>query len=117
MRRGWGRASTCSGRRSRRANPYVTPKPDDRLACVRCPPLAAAVDAKSATLALAGQPKLPPYAPRSDAFPGFYLRIGDEIVPYRDLEWGPPPRFVRVPAQPAGHEGRTIRPAAQSRGY
>ena len=45
-------------------DPYVTPKPDDRLACVPCPPLAEAVDAKTTTLVLTGLPKLPPYAPR-----------------------------------------------------
>ena len=76
-------------------DPYVTPRPDARLACVPCPPLAEAVEEKSATLTLTGPPPLPPNGPRSDAFPGFYLRIGDEIIRYQDVEPGPPPRFVR----------------------
>ncbi len=76
-------------------DPYVTPKPDDRLACVACPPLAEAIDAKSTTLTLTGEPNLPPKTPRSDASPGYHLRIGDEIIRYQELESGPPARFVR----------------------
>lgn len=76
-------------------DPYVTPKPDDRLAAVACPPLAEAVDAKSTALTLAGVPPLPPKAPRSDAFPGYHLRIGDEIIRYQEIESGPQARFVR----------------------
>jgi hypothetical protein len=76
-------------------DPYVTPRPDDRLAAAPFPPLAEAVDAKSTTLALAGRPELLSPAPHNDAFPGSYLRIGDEIIRYQELEPGPPPRFVR----------------------
>lgn len=76
-------------------DPYITPRPDDRLAFVACPPLAEAVDARSPTLVLAGVPNLPPKAPRSDAFPGYYLRIGDEIIRYQEVESGAQTRFVR----------------------
>jgi hypothetical protein len=75
-------------------DPYVTPKPDDRLASVSCPPLAEAVDEKSPTLTLAGTPYLPPLAPQSQAFPGRYLRVGDEIIGYKDVKVGPPGRVV-----------------------
>lgn len=76
-------------------DPYVTPLPDERLASVVCPPLTEAVDAKAATLTLASQPNLPPKAPRSAAFPGFHLRVGDEIIRYGDVEAGPPFRFLK----------------------
>ncbi len=76
-------------------DPYITPRPDDRLAFVACPPLAEAVDEKTATLTLTGPPPLPPNAPRSRAFPGHYLRIGDEIIRYQDVEPGPSWRFLR----------------------
>ena len=94
-------------------DPYVTPRPDDRLATVPCPPLAEAVDEKAATLVVAGEPNLPPKAPRSQAFPDYYLRIGDEIIRYGDMEPGSPSRFVRchrgalgtkAAAHPAGAE-------------
>lgn len=75
-------------------DPYITPRPDDRLACVTCPPLAAAVDEKATVLALAGEPPLPPKTPRSDAFPGYHIRIGDEIIRYQNVELGPVPRLV-----------------------
>ena len=76
-------------------DPYVTPKPDTRLASVPCPPLAEAVDEKSPTLTLAGVPNLPPIAPSSVAFPGRCLRVGDELIGYEDVEPGPPVRIVR----------------------
>jgi len=75
-------------------DPYVTPKPDDRLAFEPCPPLTEDVDERSTTLVLAGEPNLPPKTPRSLAFPGYYIRIGDEIIRYRDIELGPTPKFV-----------------------
>jgi len=74
---------------------YVTPKPDDRLAAVACPPLVEAVDARATTLTLAGQPNLPPKTPRSASSPGNFLRLGDEIIRYGDVELGPPFRFVK----------------------
>ena len=75
-------------------DPYVTPVPDDRLLAVPCPPLAEAVDAKAKVLTLTGQPDLPPKRSRSRAFPGYYLRVGDEIVRYTDVDVGPPFRFT-----------------------
>jgi hypothetical protein len=64
------------------------------LASVPCPPLAEAVDEKSSTLTLTGPPKMPPLAPQSAAFPGHWLRVGDEILSYRTVEAGPPVRVV-----------------------
>jgi len=75
-------------------DPYITPRPDDRLASVPCPPLAEAVDEKATVLTLAGAPDLPPKGPRSNAFPGYHLRIGDELIRYQNLELEPVPRFV-----------------------
>lgn len=75
-------------------DPYITPRPDDRLACVSCPPLAEAVDEKASVLVLAGEPPLPPKAPRNDAFPGYHIRIGDEIIRYQSVELGPASRLV-----------------------
>jgi hypothetical protein len=92
-------------------DPYVTPKPDDRLAAIACPPLAEAVDDKARTLTLAGEADVPPKKPRSAAFPGYYLRVGDEIVRYQEVEPGPPFRFTgcqrgtlgtKAAAHPAG---------------
>ena len=73
---------------------YVTPKPDDRLAAIPCPPLAEPIDAKATVLTLSGPADLPPRKPRSEAFPGYHLRIGDEIVRYKDVEPGPLFRFT-----------------------
>jgi hypothetical protein len=73
---------------------YVTPVPDSRLASIACPPLAEAVDAKSKTLVLAADPDLPPKKPRSQAFPGNYLRVGDEIVRYQEADPECPRRFL-----------------------
>ncbi len=75
-------------------DPYITPKPDDRLASVPCPPLAEPVDEKATVLVLAGEPDLPPKTPRNKAFPGYHIRVGDEIIRYQNLELGPKPRFV-----------------------
>jgi len=95
-------------------DPYVTPKPDDRLAFVPCPPLAEEVDEKANTLTLTGQPmELPPKRGRNRAFPGYHLRVGDEIIQYGDIEAGPPYRFLhcqrgalgtKAAAHPAGAE-------------
>ena len=71
-------------------DPYVTPKPDDRLAFVPCPPLAEAVDEHSSTLTLTGTPHLPPIAPQADVFQGHWLRVGDEVLTYQTVEVGPP---------------------------
>lgn len=74
---------------------YVTPIPDNRLLSVPCPPLAQAVDAKSTTITLTAQPDaLPPRRTTSIAFPGNYLRVGDEIIAYNAAEVGPPFRYT-----------------------
>jgi len=75
-------------------DPYVTPKPDDRLAAVPCPPLAGAVDAQAGTLTFAARPELPERTPPTGPSPNQYLRVGDEIIRVGDLEAGPPWRFV-----------------------
>lgn len=71
-------------------DPYITPVPDDRLASVPVPPLTEGVDEKATTLSLADKPKLPPYAAESRAFPGHFVRIGDEIIRYGEVSAGPP---------------------------
>lgn len=66
-------------------DPYITPKPDPRLAGVVCPPLAAAIDETATTIILTGQPNLPPKTLRTQATPGYHIQIGDEIVRYSDI--------------------------------
>lgn len=95
---------------------YVTPVPDDRLLSVECPPLAEAIDAKGKILTVTEQPTtLPPARTRNRAFPGYHLRIGDELVRYADVDVGPPFRFLgcqrgacgtRAAAHPAGAQVR-----------
>jgi hypothetical protein len=75
-------------------DPFITPKPDHRLAFVSCPPLAKTVDDKETVILLDGEPDLPPRAPRSNAFPGYHIQIGDEIIRYQNIELGPAPRLV-----------------------
>ncbi|MCD6361963.1 MAG: carbohydrate binding domain-containing protein [Armatimonadetes bacterium] len=76
-------------------DPYVTPVPDDRLEYVTLTPLAEDLDAEATTITLTEQPDLaPPRAPRTRAFPGYHLRIGDELISYSNIEEGPPYRFV-----------------------
>ncbi|MEA3402313.1 MAG: hypothetical protein U9R79_13840 [Armatimonadota bacterium] len=99
-------------------DPWVTPVPHDDLASVPCPPLAEAVGAEDTTLTLTAQPEmLPPATPRSRAFPGYTIRIGDELVQYTEVEVGPPFRFLgctrgalgsRAAAHPAGAEVRGL---------
>jgi hypothetical protein len=79
-------------------DPYVTPRPDARLAGVACPPLAEGVDAKATELLLSRPARLPPAAPHSEAFPGQFLLVGDEIIQYQDV--GP-----AGPASPPGATG------------
>lgn len=94
-------------------DPYITPTPDERLASVPCPPLAEAVEADTTTLTLTGQPDLPPKTVRTRAFPGYFLRIGDELIRYGEVDVGPPFRYLkcrrgalgtRAAAHPAGAE-------------
>ena len=75
-------------------DPYVTPVPDERLASVPVPPLTEAVDEKATTLSIADKPKLPPYAAESRAFPGRFVRIGDEIIRYGEVSAGPPYQLI-----------------------
>ncbi|MCE5241184.1 hypothetical protein LLH23_22190 [bacterium] len=75
-------------------DPYITPKPDPRLAGFACPPLAEALDDQAKTFTLTGQAKLPPVGPYYQGFPGSYVQIGDEIISYGKMEPGPPSRFV-----------------------
>ncbi len=75
-------------------DPWITPVPDPRLAGVKCPPLAEAIDAKTKALTLTAQAKLPPVAPFYRGFPGSYLQIGEEIIAYGTMEPGPPSKFV-----------------------
>lgn len=66
-------------------DPYVTPKPDPRLAGVTCPPLAAAIDEQATTITVTGQPNLPPKTVRTKAIPGYHIQIGDELIRYNDI--------------------------------
>jgi len=66
-------------------DPYVTPRPDPRLAGVVCPPLAAAIDEKATAIVLTGQPDLPPKTTRTKATPGYQIQIDDEIIRYNDI--------------------------------
>ena len=66
-------------------DPYITPRPDPRLAGVACPPLAAGIDDKAVALVLSGQPDLPPKTTRTQATPGCHIQIGDEIIRYTDI--------------------------------
>ena len=77
-------------------DPYITPKPDPRLAGVPCPPLAAAIDDKATTIVLTGQPNLPPKTTRTQATPGYHIQIGDEIIRYNDI--------VAVEGQPGQYQ-------------
>ena len=77
-------------------DPYITPVPDPRLATVTCPPLAEEMDEHATTVTFASPPPLPPRTWEHAAFPGRFLRIGDEIIAYDEHEDGPPYRFVDV---------------------
>ena len=94
-------------------DPYITPVPDRRLATVPCPPLAGELDEQATTVAFTSPPPLPPRTWEHAAFPGRFLRIGDEIIAYDEHEDGPPFRFVdvqrgalgtKVTRHPAGSE-------------
>ena len=76
-------------------DPYVTPKPDDRLASVALPPLAEAVDEKATVLTLTGPPQFPPVTGETAAYPNHYLRVGDEIIRFGQGETGPPFRYTQ----------------------
>lgn len=104
-------------------DPYVTPTPDERLAALPCPPLAAAVDAQASILPLADQPRLPPPTPPTGPSPQQVLRVGDELIVCGELEAGPPWRFVRCQrgafgTRPAAHAaGAEVKGLLQLWGY
>ncbi len=75
---------------------FVTPVPNDGLASVACPPLAAAVDAKATDLVLTAPADDWTRIQPSESFPGKFLRVGDELVSYTGIEAGPPFRFTGV---------------------
>ena len=77
-------------------DPYVTPVPDPGLASYALPPLAAAIDEKTDVLTLAAAPAvdLGPQGQRSAAFPGYWVRLGDEIISYKQADPGPPYRLT-----------------------
>lgn len=95
-------------------DPYITPIPDPRLASVKCPPLAEALDETATTIALTEAPPLPPNGPKSMAFPGFSIQIGNEIIQYTEqVEAGIPYRMLncrrgafgtKATSHPAGAE-------------
>ena len=91
-------------------DPYITPVPDDRLAFVPVPPLTAAIDEKATTLSIADKPKLPPCAAESRAFPGHFVRIGDEIIRYGEVSDGPPYQLLTCTR---GALGTTAAPHAE----
>ena len=87
-------------------DPYVTPVPDDRLMYIECPALATAIDAKAKTLVLEAPADLPPRQKKSrdplGTFPGYYLRVGDELIRYSQIDPGPPYRFTGCQRGAAG---------------
>jgi len=102
-------------------DPYITPIPDERLMYVECSPLAEAIDDKATVLTLTGQADLPPRQKKSSdplgTFPGYFIRMGDEVIRYSDIEVGPPYRFTgckrgalgtRAAAHPAGAPVRSF---------
>ena len=99
-------------------DPYVTPVPDDRLAYVPAPPLAEAVDAQATTITLAAPPSLPPNGPITRAFPGTYLRIGDEIIRYNpdDVDNTTPFRYHNCIRGALGTQPQAHDAGAQVRG-
>lgn len=72
-----------------KADPYVTPVPDDRLNFVRTFTLASPVDAQADTLTVLETPQ---GCTRDEG--RRLLKIGKEIVSYRDYETGPRYRFI-----------------------
>jgi hypothetical protein len=71
-------------------DPYITPKPDGRLAVVPCPPLATALDATATTIALTAVPRLPAKTPPTGPSPQQIIQVGDEIIVCGEPAAGPP---------------------------
>jgi hypothetical protein len=72
-----------------RTDPYVTPVPDDRLHTVRAFTLAADVDEKTTTIRVAENP-----AGCTLVEGRRILRIGKELIAYRDYTTAPPRQFT-----------------------
>ena len=75
-------------------DPWVTPVPDPRLAFKALPPLAEAIDGKANTLTLAAAPDVDLVKARYEGFPGYAVRLGDEIITYGGVEATAPYRLV-----------------------
>lgn len=76
-------------------DPWITPLPDQRLAFKALPPLAESIDAKATTLTLTAAPDVDLVKTRYQGFPGYAVRLGDEIITYGAVEAGAPYRLVR----------------------
>ena len=95
---------------------YVTPVPDPRLFTLDVAPLAARVDATATELVLAEQPALPRKA-SPGVYPGDLLRIGDEIVRWRELVPGTPCRLVGCERGAAGTTAAAHRAGTDVRSF
>lgn len=76
-------------------DPYITPNPHPNLAVKNLAPLAEALDEKATTVTLTATPEVDLEKARYQGFPGYSLRIGDEIINYAAVEAGPPYKLVR----------------------
>lgn len=76
-------------------DPWVTPVPHRDLGFKALPPLAEAIDEKASTLTLTAAPEVDLIKARYTGFPGYSVRIGDEIINYNTVEPGPPYKLVR----------------------
>lgn len=76
-------------------DPWITPVPDQRLAFKALPPLAEGIDEKATTLTLTAAPDVDLVKTRYQGFPGYSVRLGDEIIHYSAVEAGSPYRLVR----------------------
>ena len=74
-------------------DPFVTPKPDSRLASIQYPPLALPIGERDDTIILSEPPPITQSYTETVAFPNRYLQIDDEIIQYDKSDIGPPLRF------------------------
>ncbi len=72
---------------------YVTPVPDARLMTLAVAPLAASIAATATEIPLSEQPDLPLQG-SPGVYPGDLVRIGDEIVRWREMIPGSPCKLV-----------------------
>ncbi|NLF17747.1 MAG: hypothetical protein GX595_10885 [Lentisphaerae bacterium] len=98
-------------------DPYVTPRPDDRLAYLEVAPLAEPVDARATTLVLSAPPELPPRTKPTGPSPTPFLRLGDEIIRVGEVSTTAPWRVegcqrgalgTAAAAHPAGERVRAM---------